>query len=617
MKKLLSMVLALTLLMSSLTAFAAVVNPVPYPETGVVFSDDFEDYKVSGGNGANVQVTAGHALRTNWNYNNNNCWVINTAEDNTAAYWGDVWYQLPSGATGVSSGVLEYSFDLRMYSTGITKGDFYMAIWKTIADKSFFPVTANVDSSDMTKMNIYFGTGDNRGARPSSETDHTLVTTTTDVWHNIKVRVDFENKTIDYYLDGNLAASHSGNDTNSAPTSECTLTGYVGLCQTEATYTYVDNVKFEKMQSFVDPESVGSYTVNGSVPETGIIAKDNFDNYENSDWTGGKLRSISNPDNVWHYTPGDILPSGSDGNKYLNMRWTSNTAYYLTDHNLPGAVINTGKLKIEYKVNVRQMNVSDNTLANPENGDRQVLYVSNWGPNGKMYLNTVVYSPEKPFMVFSKTLNNHSAANETDTDAPTVKKIFDFETWNTVTMIIDYENGTVCQYFNGEFVTSFAVNPTNANIEFYEFDLCRSHSKNGQEISGAADVYYPNGERVDIRIDDVRIERLVPVSYDEPLTTKIKKNGADITVADVAGGDVLTVDFETPSASTGNVVIAAYKGEQLQGVVSSINTLISKGSNSIALTADDKFEGADTIKAFIFSNFDNMYPMADAAVYTK
>ncbi len=616
MKKLLSMVLALTLLMSSLTAFAAVVNPVPYPETGVVFSDDFEDYKVSGGNGANVQVTAGHALRTNWNYNNN-CWVINTAEDNTAVYWGDVWYQLPSGATGVSSGVLEYSFDLRMHSTGITKGDFYMAIWKTTADKSFFPVTANVDSSDMTKMNIYFGTGDNRGARPSSETDHTLVTTTTDVWHNIKVRVDFENKTIDYYLDGNLAASHSGNDTNSAPTSECTLTGYVGLCQTEATYTYVDNVKFEKMQSFVDPESVGSYTVNGSVPETGIIAKDNFDNYENSDWTGGKLRSISNPDNVWHYTPGDILPSGSDGNKYLNMRWTSNTAYYLTDHNLPGAVINTGKLKIEYKVNVRQMNVSDNTLANPENGDRQVLYVANWGPNGKMYLNTVVYSPEKPFMAFSKTLNNHSAANETDTDAPTVKKTFDFETWNTVTMIIDYENGTVCQYFNGEFVTSFAVNPTNANIEFYEFDLCRSHSKNGQEISGAADVYYPNGERVDIRIDDVRIERLVPVSYDEPLTTKIKKNGADITVADVAGGDVLTVDFETPSTSTGNVVIAAYKGEQLQGVVSSINTLISKGSNSIALTADDKFEGADTIKAFIFSNFDNMYPMADAAVYTK
>ena len=55
----------------------------------------------------------------------------------------------------------------------------------------------------------------------------------------------------------------------------------------------------------------------------------------------------------------------------------------------------------------------------------------------------------------------------------------------------------------------------------------------------------------------------------------------------------------------------------MQGIVSSVNALIVKGSNSIALTADDKFAGADTIKAFIFSNFDNMYPMADAAVYTK
>ena len=610
MKKLLSMVLALTLLMSSLTALAAVVTTTSEPETGIIFADDFEDY-------AGMETAeAKAAAKANWNYGVGG--DILTADGNTFLSNPYVYYQLPYAK--ITSGKVLYEYDVYIPSDCPVGNGLYSVVYSGDDASSWFPAhyvwsALKTDSGAI----VYWGDAENYGAMPRPGGSYTPASNeiSTNEWHKVGTTFDYLNNTMDFYLDGKKVAEHTKNATFSAPVERAGFKYFGILRVANGSTARADNVKFEKMQSFVDPESVGSYTVNGSVPETGIIAKDNFDNYENSDWTGGRLSSISNPDNVWHYTLGDILPSGSDGNKYLNMRWTSNTAYYLTDHNLPGAVINTGKLKIEYKVNVRQMNVSDNTLANPENGDRQVLYVANWGPNGKMYLNTVVYSPEKPFMAFSKTLNNYSAANETNTDAPTVKKTFDFETWNTVTMIIDYENGTVCQYFNGEFVTSFAVDPTNTNIEFNEFDLCRSHSKNGQEISGAADVYYPNGESVDIRIDDVRIERLVPVSYDEPLTTKIKKNGADITVADVAGGDVLTVDFETPSASTGNVVIAAYKGEQLQGVVSSINTLISKGSNSIALTADDKFEGADTIKAFIFSNFDNMYPMADAAVYTK
>ena len=612
MKKFLSMVLALTLLMSSLTALAAVVNPVPYPETGVVFSDDFEDYKVSGGKGASVQVTAGHALRTNWNYNNN-CWVLNNGEDNTSAYWGDIWYQLPSGATGVSSGVLEYSFDLYMFSTGITKGDLYMAIWKTTADKSFFPVTASVDSKDPTKMNIYFGTGDNRGARPSSETDHTLVTTNTDVWHNIKMRVDFENKTIDYYLDGNLAASHRGNDTNSAPTSECTLTGYVGLCQTEATYIYVDNVKFERFVETPDPEPVDEnlllsedfedYKFYGKQTYVRVGGSNSQDAYAKA--AGDLFKS------KWNNTDADLAYNGTDYIGYVNKEASTSNKYYYWGNKInyvrptDKAVISSGKLELSFRTYIPaiipenhgvylQMHTNTNGWFMPFIAKRTADGVSIFCGTGDNFTNP--YAPDK----------QHGTEIKTTVGWHKLKAVFDFDERKIVYTIDD--DTTVEHRDNAIGVA--ALSKCNLDWGFY-VRMVDTATENANTV-------YNLIENTEIGVDDFVLRKIPTQTVNKEL--KIMNGASELDVAAITGTETLTVTFDAPAAVNGkkaNVIIASYVGEELTGIVCDTDKTVNAGTNSFDLTINDKFAGANTVKAFIFTNFDEMYPLTDAAVYTK
>ena len=611
MKKLLSMVLALTLLMSSLTALAAVVNPVPYPETGVVFSDDFEDYKPAGGNTKYTQIGDGHALRTNWNYNNGG-YVINTSDTNTAFYYGDLWYYVPNGEAGVKSGILEYSFDLRMQNTGITKGDFYMAIWKTKADKSFFPVTANVDSNDLTKMNLYFGTGDNAGARPSANTDHALVTTSTLDWHNIKVRVDFDKHTIDYYLDDALVASHTGNSTNTAPTSELTLTGCVGFCQTEATYTYVDNVKFERFAETPDPEPVDEnlllsedfedYEFQGNQKYVRVGGSDSTNAYEKA--AGDLFKS------KWNNTDADLANNGTDYMGYVNTDSTGNKYYYWGNRinyvrPTDKAVISSGKLELSFRTYIPasisanqgvylQMHTNTSGWFMPFIAKRTADGVSIFCGTGDNCTNP--YAPDK----------QQGTEIKTTVGWHKLKAVFDFDERKIVYTIDD---DTTVEHSDNAIGVA-ALSSCNLDWGFY-VRMVDTATENANTV-------YNLIKDTEIGVDDFVLRKIPTQTVNTEL--KIMNGASELDVATITGTETLTVTFDAPAAVNGkkaNVIIASYVGEELTGIVCDTDKTVKAGTNSFDLTINDKFAGANTVKAFIFTNFDEMYPLTDAAVYTK
>ena len=70
-------------------------------------------------------------------------------------------------------------------------------------------------------------------------------------------------------------------------------------------------------------------------------------------------------------------------------------------------------------------------------------------------------------------------------------------------------------------------------------------------------------------------------------------------------------------AGTYTVVFAAYQNEQLSSV-SVVTQVFAAGENQeVAVPADFRPEGADTVRAMFFRSLADLYPMADAAPYQK
>ena len=119
-------------------------------------------------------------------------------------------------------------------------------------------------------------------------------------------------------------------------------------------------------------------------------------------------------------------------------------------------------------------------------------------------------------------------------------------------------------------------------------------------------------------IDTLRVTN--EIRPEEMSAVKIMNGASELDVATITGTETLTVTFDAPAAVNGkkaNVIIASYVGEELTGIVCDTDKTVKAGTNSFDLTINDKFAGANTVKAFIFTNFDEMYPLTDAAVYTK
>lgn len=571
MKKFLSMVLALTLLMSSLTALAAVVNPETLPETGVIFSDDFESYDVK---------TAGATIGKGWNYSGGCGGVVYAETDENKYYESGAIYGVLKSGKAVSTGKLKLEYRTYVPSNLPTGANSYMVTYGTTSWKPrYFPVNV-VKTADGAV--ICFGdsdihsseTGDTGNAPRVSNSAY--VDISTDTWYKIDVYIDYDNHNIDFYVNDVKKASHKSNG-KAIATANCSFVSW-GFAVEKDGGVRIDDLKIERLAPEPAP-----------LPDENILFEETFENY---DYTG----SVALSNNAalraelakkWNESTGGSdawLTTEGNGNKYY---------YWGSGLKRKSTYPSDGKIEFSYKVYVPEHTVNGNynsiVLWNADKGFYP-FYVLKTESGVSIYVgtghNTTEYSGFMP---------------GPDCVDSCVKKDVSFG-WHDLKLIIDHNAKTMTYYVDGEKIDHNGNATGTAPVSYTAMDY-------GFYIVNTTGSY--------IGIDDVVIRNIPVISAS---STKISKKSSEITSADVStieNGDVLTVDFETPSASTGNVVIAAYKGEQLQGIVSSINTLISKGSNSIALTADDKFKGADTIKAFIFSNFDNMYPMADAAVYTK
>lgn len=565
------MVLALTLLMSSLTALAAVVNSGTMPETGVIFSDDFESYDVE---------TTGATIITGWNYSGGCGGVVYAETDGNKYYESGAIYGVLKSGTAVSTGKLKLEYRAYVPSNLPTGANSYMVTYgKTSWQPRYFPV--NVVKTDDGAV-ICFGDSDiqssetgNTGYAPRVS-DNAYVDISTDTWYKIDVYIDYDNHNIDFYVNDVKKASHKSNG-NARATANCSFVSW-GFAVDKDGGVRIDDLKIERLA----PEPV-------PLPDENVLFEETFEEY---DYTGSV--ALSNNDTLraevakkWNYSTGGSdawLTTESNGNKYY---------YWGSGLKRQSTYPSDGKIEFSYKVYVPKNTANDNynsiELWNGNNGFYPFYVVKNES-DVSIYVgtgyNTTKYIGYKP------------GPNCVDS---CVKKDVSFG-WHNLKLIIDHNAKTMTYYVDGEKIDHNGNADGTAPVSYAAMEW---------------GFYVVNTTGSYIGVDDIVIRNIPVISAS---STKISKKSSEITSADVstiANGDVLTVDFEAPSASTGNVVIAAYKDEQLQGIVSSVNALIVKGSNSIALTADDKFAGADTIKAFIFSNFDNMYPMADAAVYTK
>ena len=564
---------------------------VTFPEIGVAFEDDFEGYGVDTGY---ITVKADDKFSKKWNCNNAGAYVYNPDGKNAFVYWSDIKYQVPSGASA-TTGIMEYTFDLQMLGSVPNNDDFYVEMTNA-DDNKFFPFTARKNGDN---VDLYFGTGDDYTARPATTVTSTIGT---GAWKKIKIRVDYDNRTIDYYVNNKLTASHSGNSTKTAPTERMALNNTVEFKQTQKQNIYIDNVKFERVAP-LDPETLNSYTVRNYVPETGLIMKDNFSDYnELADLTGmyySKPLSSLETDGTNKFLRTNATPTyDKDGNKKDADTYFA----YLLQNHVSGAEINTGRLSMTYKVRV---NKSTNEQAAKATN---ALYLMSWSNAGwagdnssRNYYNAVMYDNNKPYILWS-TYANDSGITSLDEDGNNKMEI-EFDTWNTVNVVVDYDNKIVEQFVNGDLKKSISVNDdTIKKFGIGAMTIGRKSAKNNDD------------DEFNIDVDDLRIERLTAVVPD----TVIKKDGTAITSNDVANlaGTALTVEFTVAEAGSANVLIAAYKGEELIGTVTT-QSPVAKGANGVELTTGANFAGAETVKAFVFDNFDNITPLAGAASYGK
>ena len=628
MRKFCSLLLSLALLASTVSVCAEVVKTDSEPDTGVIFYDDFEDY--AGMESAEAKAAA----KANWNYGVGG--DILTEDGNTFLSNPYVYYQLPYAK--ITSKRMNYEYDVFVPSDLGTGKGVYSVVYSGDDAGSWQPAhyVWSVLKTDDGAV-VYWGDAENYGAMPKPAADYTPASNniSTDEWHKVGVIFDYSSQTMDFYLDGEKVAEHTRNSYFGAPVSRAGFK-YFGILRAAAdSVVKIDNVKFEKLAEYVDPtkpEKIGKYVANGTLPDNGVIAQDDFESYNNADWISGAASSRTDKgsiENVWHYTGGDIVNDGP--NKSVQLRWGGNVlAYYMNDHITDG-IIDSGKLKIEYKVMIKKMDLgSDVTSANPENADKHFVYMTTWGSNtDKAYHATIVYHPTNPYIIFPGKLNQY-VANQEEAENATIMPV-EQDKWYTVTQLVDYANGTSgtsTYYLDGTEVSKYTFSGANAyNImSFRDLVFSRIHSLNGVQVPGADDAYYTGedgkaNKAVDICVDNVIVER-IDAAAETGTAPVILDRGTDFDPSQMewfTGEDAYDVEFSAPSAYVGEsarVIVAAYYKGKLQGITSEKIASMAKGKNTVSTIFGEDFIGADTLRVFVISEYSAMHPIVPSNIYS-
>lgn len=318
-----------------------------------------------------------------------------------------------------------------------------------------------------------------------------------DTWYNVKIAFDYVNSEVRYYLNGKETAK-----AQKAPFATSSIGMYRVEDPNSATAENaplapaVDDVKLERI--YVEkPVNTGTFSVTDTVPETGVIMKDNFEGLTSMSELPVKNGGI--------YYGGMSADIGNDeNNRYIATRWNNvYLAYELCKNTGKVSDIGEGKLAMQYDVRV---NKADFKL---DAGDVNKLYMTTYPHNGwnedsktqRNYFTTVVYDEEQPYVCYS-TVANAGGATALNEDGKNKVNIT-FDEWHTVKTVVDYETSTVSYYVDDKLAHEFEVLGTQFGaFAFDVMQLTRTNTKN--------DYYVVDGAKkaVTIDIDNLKIERL-------------------------------------------------------------------------------------------------------------
>ena len=593
------MVLALTLLMSSLTALAAVTKPAAIPETGVVFYEDFSGYDAANPNAA---------LTANWGYQTSASIATENGNDYASSLNGYVFGDtLFNTKTPISSGKLKISVDVRIPSTYAVGNGTYAVTYAYNWGDVFDPW--NVVRTE-TGAAIYWANADwvNSAPKPNSEKPNKVITSEIDCdkWYNLAVVIDYSEGTRTYCLNDNLVgtSAYTGNiNFLSLGLAKSVSTGYSAE---------LDNVKIERFSETPDPEPVDEnlllsedfedYKFYGSQTYVRVGGSNSQDAYAKA--AGDLFKS------KWNNTDADLAHNGTDYMGYVNTDSTGNKYYYWGNRinyvrPTDKAVISSGKLELSFRTYI--------PASIPENHG---VYLQMHTNTSGWFMPFIAKRTADGVSIFCGTGDNGSNDNVPDKQQGTEVKTT--VGWHTLKAVFDFDERTIVYTIDDTTTVKHSENSTGVSV-LYKCNLDWGfYVRMVDTETENANTVYNLIENTEIGVDDFVLRKIPTQTVNKEL--KIMNGASELDVAAITGTETLTVTFDAPAAVNGkkaNVIIASYVGEELTGIVCDTDKTVKAGTNSFDLTINDKFEGANTVKAFIFTNFDEMYPLTDAAVYTK
>lgn len=228
MKKIISILTVLCILVSAMPAFAYFADNVAIPETGVLCFHDFENYSPTTAGSSVLQVYTGDAAAgtaTYWGGNMYNANVhIKEADGNIyvahAVNGAALKYGIRDRGTLTpnnkneyfASGVLKLAYDVLVPETTNTAAEGNYMYYYTTNNTTNGNAYLNQVTSNATEASINFSTKLLSGARPSANevTKGNAVkkVINNNQWYNITMVVDYETNTVSQFLDGELVASY-------------------------------------------------------------------------------------------------------------------------------------------------------------------------------------------------------------------------------------------------------------------------------------------------------------------------------------------------------------------------------------------------------------------------
>lgn len=258
-KKVFSLLIAVSMLLTSVNVMAGTYSATEVPEVGVIFSDDFEGHRDWWAAMSGDMKDAGYTNAYNWIGSSTTDRGKNGIIYADASDVGSLYSIKNSGTdVDVNSGVLKLSTSYYIPSgkampptTSPYRVYFYT---DSLSKNRIYHYSLEIATSWTTSPKFVFGTGLFSGRTPDSNaTDVPVVAVDAafDKWYDIETVIDYEAKTINYFVNGEKVCAMDISEAQFdlyAPVNSLTL-AKAGASGTSGDHTavYVDDYKIEKL----------------------------------------------------------------------------------------------------------------------------------------------------------------------------------------------------------------------------------------------------------------------------------------------------------------------------------------------------------------------------------